>query len=383
MKSHVDHIELDYLIALRRDMHRHPELLYDLPRTSALVAEELRRAGCDHVVTGVGRSGVVGVIKGQLGEGRCIGLRADMDALPIVEQTGLEYGSTVPGLMHACGHDGHSAGLIGGVRQLARHRHFKGTAVCIFQPAEEGGAGAKAMLNDDLVGRFGIDEFYALHNFPGLPVGTFAVRAGPVMAAGCRFDIEIDGRGGHAARPQEAADPVAAATHIAVALQTIVSRNIDPLDSVVLSVTSVSGGTAYNVIPGSARLRGTIRFLQVRSGELCIERLKSLVESIATGFNCLSRIALEPGYPVTENHADQTEVVRDTVKHLWGNGSIQDAPVQMASEDFSYMLQARPGAYILFGNGEGPACHHPGFDFADAALPHVVAFWDGLMQQRG
>ncbi|MDW9670238.1 amidohydrolase [Sinorhizobium meliloti] len=374
--------EMGYLWQLRQDLHRQPELLYDLPRTSARVVEELRRAGCDEVVTGVGRCGVVGLIRGLHGSGPTIGLRADMDALPITEATGLPYSSRVPGKMHACGHDGHTAGLIGAARRLATTRDFGGSAACIFQPAEEGGAGARTMLQDGLVDRFALDEIYGIHNLPGLPVGQFAVRPGPVMAAGVRFDITVTGCGGHAARPHETTDPLLAAAQIMTLAQTIVARSLDPLEHAVVSITSLAAGDAYNVIPAQAELRGTIRYLNDEVGALCQRRLSEIAMGTAELLNCHAEIVLTPGYPVTVNHPKESHAIRDLIIRRFGVGSFTDGPVQMASEDFAYMLQARPGAYILCGNGNSAACHHPAFDFADVALPYIVDFWTALVEDR-
>ncbi|HEY3794462.1 MAG TPA: amidohydrolase, partial [Bradyrhizobium sp.] len=304
--------------AWRRDIHQHPELLYDVHRTAAFVADRLREFGCDEVATGLGRTGVVGVIKGRKPKGhgdvKVIGLRADMDALPIEEQTNLAYASRTPGKMHACGHDGHTAMLLGAARYLAETRNFAGDAVVIFQPAEEGGAGAKAMINDGLMDRFGIEQVYGMHNGPGIPIGSFAIRPGPVMAATDAIDIRIEGLGGHAARPHKCLDSVLVGAQLITGLQSIVSRTIDPLDSAVISMCEFHAGNARNVIPQIAELRGTVRTLTAEVREQVEKRVREVVAGVAQMTGAKIDLVYEPGYPVTVNHALQTDVATNVAK---------------------------------------------------------------------
>ncbi len=366
----------------RRDFHQHPELLYDVHRTAGVVAEKLRAFGCDEVVTGIGRTGVVGVIRGRSNaSGRTIGLRADMDALPITEETGATHKSTTPGKMHACGHDGHTAMLLGAARYLAETRNFDGTAVVIFQPAEEGGAGGKAMVDDGMMDRFKVDEVYGLHNMPGLPVGAFAIRPGPVMAAADRFDIAITGLGGHAAKPHECVDPVVVAAQIINAVQAIVSRGVDPLDSCVISITRVEAGTAYNIIPETVKLSGTMRTLRAATRDFGEARLRAVVEGIANANRAKATLDFERGYPVTENHPAQTDFAARIAESVVGARNVDRAlEPTMGGEDFSYMLLARPGAFIFMGNGDTAGLHHPKYDFNDAAIPVGMSYWARLVE---
>jgi amidohydrolase len=372
----------DEVTEWRRDMHAHPELLYEVHRTAALVADKLRAFGCDEVVTGIGRTGVVGVIKGRRGGGgKVVGLRADMDALPIEEATDAPYKSQNPGLMHACGHDGHTAMLLGAAKYLAETRNFDGTAVMIFQPAEEGGGGGKAMVEDGLITRFGIQEVYGLHNWPGHPVGAFAIRPGPVMAAADRFTIRIEGRGGHAAHPNKCIDTLLVASQVVVALQSIAARNVDPLESAVVSVCSFKSGDTYNVIPQHATLLGTVRTLKPEVQDLIETRISEVTKSIAAAFGATASVDYVRGYPVTYNHADQTEFMAK-VAGMVGADVKTDIPPQMGAEDFSYMLQERPGAYIFLGNGDSAQCHHPAYDFDDNAIPYGVSLWAKIIEER-
>ncbi len=365
----------------RRDMHAHPELLYEVHRTAALVADKLRAFGCDEVVTGIGRTGVVGVIKGRRGTGgKVIGLRADMDALPIEEETNAPYRSKTPGLMHACGHDGHTAMLLGAAKYLAETRNFDGTAVMIFQPAEEGGGGGDAMVKDGLMSRFGIQEVYGLHNWPGHPVGAFAIRPGPLMAAADRFTIKVEGRGGHAAHPNKAVDTLLVTAQIVVALQSITSRNVDPLESAVVSVCSFKSGDTYNVIPQHATLLGTVRTLKPEVQDLVQARVSEIATSVAAAFGATATVNYVRGYPVTFNHPEQTDFMAN-VAEMVGTGVKRDVPPQMGSEDFSYMLNERPGAYIFLGNGNSAQCHHPAYDFDDSAIPYGVSLWAKIIEE--
>jgi hippurate hydrolase len=367
----------------RQDFHRNPELQYDVQRTAGRVAELLKGFGVDEVVTGIGRTGVVGVIKGRNGgAGRVIGLRADMDALPITERTGKAYASTVNGKMHACGHDGHTAMLLGAAKYLAETRNFAGTAIVIFQPAEEGGAGARAMLQDGLVDRFKIEEFYGLHNLPGLPAGQFGIREGGIMAATDEFNITIEGKGGHAALPHNTIDPVIVAAQLILALQTIVSRNVDPMREAVLSVTMLEAGQAFNVIPRSVKLTGTIRTLDETVRKFMEERLRAVTNGIVSTFGATATINYRNGYPVTVNAPGPTEFAADIARSVSGAERVDaDADGTMGGEDFAYMLQARPGAYIFLGNGPSTELHTDTYDFNDDIIPVGVSYWARLVEK--
>ncbi|MEH2568424.1 M20 aminoacylase family protein [Bradyrhizobium sp. AZCC 2289] len=370
--------------AWRRDIHENPELLYEVHRTAAFVADRLREFGCDEVATGLGRTGVVGVIKGKKpagnGDIRVIGLRADMDALPIEEETNLPYASKTPGLMHACGHDGHTAMLLGAARYLAETRNFAGDAVVIFQPAEEGGAGADAMIKDGLMDRFGIEQVYGMHNGPGIPVGSFAIRPGPIMAATDSIDIRIEGLGGHAARPHKCIDSVLVGSQLITALQSIVARTVDPLDSAVISICEFHAGNARNVIPQTAELRGTVRTLTQEVRELVEKRVREVVAGVAQMTGAKIDLVYERGYPVTKNHASQTDIAIQVAKEIAGDANVMEAPPMMGAEDFSYMLQARPGAFIFCGNGDTAGLHHPAYNFNDDAIVYGTSYWIKLVE---
>ena len=366
----------------RHTLHAHPELLYDVERTAGFVAERLREFGCDEVATGIGRTGVVGVVRGKgRSSNRAIGLRADMDALPIQEVRDLPYRSTVPGKMHACGHDGHMTMLLGAAKYLADTRDFDGSAVLIFQPAEEGGGGGEAMVEDGLMERFGIESVYGMHNIPGMAVGTFAVRPGPIMASTDRFTITIEGRGGHAALPQNAIDSVLVASHVIIALQTIVSRNLDPLQSAVVSVCALDAGEAFNVLPQSVTMRGTMRTLSQEVRAAVKGRLEALVRDIAAGFGATGRVEYGASYPVTENHPAETDFMAGVAESLVGPKQVdRSVAPMMTAEDFSYMLGRRPGAYMFIGNGDSASLHHPLYDFNDEAAPFGAALWARLIE---
>jgi amidohydrolase len=369
------------ITAWRRDIHAHPELLYDVHRTAATVAEKLKRFGCDEVVTGIGRTGVVGVIRGSKGDGRVIGLRADMDALPIEEAGDVPYKSTVPGKMHACGHDGHTAMLLGAANYLAETRNFSGTTVVIFQPAEEGGAGGKAMIQDGLMDRFRIEEVYGMHNYPGLPVGQFALRPGPLMAAADRITIEIEGRGGHAARPHASIDTILVGAQIINQIQSIVARNVDPLSSAVISICVFQAGSADNVIPQTARLRGTARSLTPEVRDLLERRLHEVVTGTAQLYGATAKLTYRRDYPVTRNHARQAAFAASVAADVVGRERVdEDAAPVMGAEDFSFMLEARPGAFIFVGNGDSAGLHHPAYDFNDEAIPFGASYWVKLIE---
>ena len=370
--------------AWRRNIHENPELLYDVHRTASFVADRLREFGCDEVATGLGRTGVVGVIKGKKpagkGDIKVIGLRADMDALPIEEETDLPYASKNPGLMHACGHDGHTAMLLGAARYLAETRNFAGDAVVIFQPAEEGGAGAAAMIKDGLMDRFGIEQVYGMHNGPGIPVGSFAIRTGPIMAATDSIDIKIEGLGGHAARPHKCIDSVLVGSQLITALQSIVSRTVDPLDSAVISICEFHAGHARNVIPQTAELRGTVRTLTAEVRELVEKRVREVVEGVATITGARIDLVYERGYPVTVNHGSQTEFATQVAKEVAGDANVHEMPPLMGAEDFAYMLEARPGAFIFCGNGDSAGLHHPAYNFNDEAILYGTSYWIKLVE---
>ncbi|MCB1340447.1 MAG: amidohydrolase [Pseudooceanicola sp.] len=371
---------LPEITAWRRDFHANPEILYEVHRTAAKVAERLRDFGCDEVVEGVGRTGVVGLIRGRPGA-RTIGLRADMDALPINEATGADHASTNPGRMHACGHDGHTAMLLGAAQYLAETRNFNGTVVLIFQPAEEGGNGAKAMLEDGLVDRFGIDEVYAIHNRPGLPVGQFAIRPGPQLAAADEFAIEVIGVGGHAAEPNLAVDPLVIACQIVVALQTIVSRNADPVLQTVVSVTSVeTSSKVFNVIPASVSMRGTVRTHSPEMRALAERRIAEIAAATAQALGGQAETTYTHGVPVTINTPENTAFAIEAARTV--ADGCQESPLVMGGEDFSFMLQVRPGAMIYVGNGDSAGLHHPAYDFNDETIPAGASWFVEMVERR-
>jgi amidohydrolase len=370
--------------AWRRDIHEHPELLYDVQRTAALVADRLREFGCDEVVTGLGRTGVVGVIRGRKpagkGDIKVIGLRADMDALPIEEATNLPYASKTPGKMHACGHDGHTAMLLGAARYLAETRNFAGDAVVIFQPAEEGGAGAAAMIKDGLMDRFAIDQVYGMHNGPGIPIGAFAIRSGPIMASTDDINIRIEGLGGHAARPHISIDSVLVGAQLITALQSIVARSVDPLESAVISICEFHAGNARNVIPQTAELKGTVRTLTPEVKKLIGKRVREVVDGVAKMTGAKIDLEYVSKYPVTVNHAAQTDIATQVAKEIAGDANVHDTPPMMGAEDFSFMLEARPGAFIFCGNGSSAGLHHPAYNFNDEAIVFGTSYWIKLVE---
>lgn len=371
------------ITAWRRDIHEHPELLYDTQRTSALVADKLRAFGCDEVVEGIGRTGVVGIIRGRVdSRGHVVGLRADMDALPIFEATNLPYASKTQGKMHACGHDGHTAMLLGAAQYLAETRNFDGAVAVIFQPAEEGGAGGEAMVKDGLIERFGIREVYGMHNQPGLPVGSFSIRAGAFYAATDSFTIDVVGKGGHAARPHRTVDTTVISAHIVLALQTIAARNTDPMQAIVVSVTSFrTESDAYNVIPERVQIRGTVRTFDPEVRANAEERLKALATATAQAHGATANVDWMPGYPAMVNAAHETDIARAVAAKVSGQ-EVKEAPAIMGGEDFAYMLEACPGAYIQIGNGDTAEVHHPLYDFNDEAIPHGASYWVELVESR-
>lgn len=374
---------LPEITAWRHDFHRHPELLFEVHRTAARVAELCRSFGCDEVVEGVGQTGVVAVIRGRTdSRGRGIGLRADMDALPIHERTGAPYASETPGRMHACGHDGHTAMLLGAAKYLAETRNFDGTVVCIFQPAEEGGGGGLKMVEDGLLTRWKIDEIYGMHNMPGIPVGAFAIRPGAMMAAADQFEIVVTGKGGHAAKPHDCIDTTVVAAHIVVAIQTIASRNVDPLKQAVVSVCTVeTDSPAHNVLPQVVQMKGTVRTLDPQVQDLVEKRLAEVVEGTALALGARAELHYHRGYPVTVNAAENAGFAAEVARAVSGRVDMDVAPL-MAAEDFSYMLNERPGAYIFLGNGDTAMVHHPAYDFDDSAIPFGASWYAGMAEAR-
>jgi len=369
------------IAAWRRHIHEDPEILFDVHNTAAFVAERLREFGCDEVVTGLGRTGVVGVIKGRHGPGKTIGLRADMDALPITEITGKPYASRNPGKMHACGHDGHTAMLLGAAKYLAETRNFAGSVAVIFQPAEEGGGGGKEMVKDGMMERFDIAQVFGMHNLPGLPVGHFGIRPGAIMASTAEITITIKGRGAHAAQPHRSIDPIVAGSQLVVALQTIASRAVDPIESVVVTITKFHGGDAYNVIPETVQLAGTVRTLKDEVSRRAEERMQAICAGIAAASESDIKLDFRRNYPVTVNHDAETEFAAGVAAAIAGETSVDRAMApMMGGEDFSYMLKARPGAFIFMGNGDTAGLHHPAYDFNDEAIPHGVSYWVRLAE---
>jgi amidohydrolase len=379
--SHIAEMKAE-IAAWRRDIHQHPEILFDVHRTAGSVAEKLKAFGCDEVVTGIGKTGVVGVIHGKgTGPRKVIGLRADMDALPMDEQTNLPYRSKNPGKMHACGHDGHTAMLLGGAKYLAATRNFSGSAVVIFQPAEEGGGGGREMVKEGLMERFGIEEVYGMHNMPGIPLGHFAIRPGPLLAAADRIVIEIEGLGSHAAKPHLGVDPVVVGAQIVSQAQTVVSRSVDPIKSGLISICQFHAGSADNVIPQTATLRGTARSLLPEVRDTLENRLREIVEGTAKAYGARATLAYSRHYPVTKNHKRETDFAAAVASDIVGREAVDpNTPPLMGGEDFSFMLEARPGAFIFIGNGDSAGLHHPAYDFNDDAIPAGIAFWARLVE---
>ncbi|MEM8537380.1 MAG: M20 aminoacylase family protein [Pseudomonadota bacterium] len=363
----------------RRHLHQHPELQFDCHATASFVTARLKESGVDEIHEGIATSGVVAIINGA-GAGPTIGLRADMDALPIAEATGAAHASTIDGKMHACGHDGHTVMLLGAARYLAETRNFAGRIALIFQPAEEGGGGAGVMVDEGVMDRFDIKEVYALHNLPGLPVGAVQTTPGPIMAAVDTFHIHITGRGGHGAYPQETIDPIVAAVGMVNAVQTIVSRNNDTGDDLVVSVTQIHAGTADNIIPETAYINGTVRTFAAATRDLVRDRMAAIVTGQAAAYGLSAELTYEVGYPATVNDPDKTAFAIDVAREVATdvNGS---QGREMGAEDFSYMLQARPGAYLFIGNGDSAGLHHPAYDFNDAAAPYGASLLARLAER--
>ena len=366
----------------RHDIHQHPEILFETHRTSALVRDKLKEFGCDEVIEGIGKTGVVGVINGQTNQSnKVIGLRADMDALPINEETGLDYSSKIPGAMHACGHDGHTSMLLGAAKYLCETRNFDGQAVVIFQPAEEGGGGGLEMCKDGMMENFKIDEVYGMHNWPGVELGKFAIRSGPFFAASDFIEAIISGKGGHAAKPHETIDPTVIASQIVVALQTIASRRSDPVEQVVVSITSFeTSSTAFNVIPQEVKIKGTVRTLDPDVRDLAEKEFLRITELTAEAMGGSADAKFTRGYPVMSNSNEQTEFAAKVARDV--AGECAEAPLVMGGEDFAYMLEERPGAYILLGNGDSSPVHHPKYNFNDDAIPFGCSWLVELVEQK-
>ena len=391
--------DLERFATFRRDIHAHPELKFEEERTAARVAEALREMGADEVLTGMGGTGVVGLVRGRHspapGAIQCVGLRADMDALPMTEQNTFAHASVFPGKMHACGHDGHTAMLLAGASLACKSRDFAGLAAFIFQPAEEGGGGAKAMIQDGLFERVPCDWVYAIHNWPGLPEGHFGLNPGPMMASSNQFEIHVRGKGAHAAMPHLGIDPVLVASHLIQALQTIVTRVSKPIEAVVISVTQVQAGEAINVIPDTCTLKGTVRTFSLDALDLVESSMRRICEQLPLAFGATASLRFERQYPPTVNHSGPTEVAAEVARALVGPDAVV-MPIEptMGAEDFSYMLLERPGSYIFLGNGElkgehralghglGPcALHNPSYDFNDRLIPVGARFWLAMLQR--
>lgn len=370
---------LDDAIAVRHDFHRHPELSGHEQRTAARVTELLEEWGY-HVTTGIGGAGVVGTLKRGAGT-KAIGIRADMDALPITEASGLDFASETPGRMHACGHDGHSAILLAAARYLAEHGRFSGTVNLVFQPAEEVGQGARAMIDDGLFERFPCDAVFGLHNWPGLPAGKFGFVDGPAMASVDWIGVRIVGKGGHGAAPHETIDPIVVAAHVVTALQTVVARNVAPLDAAVVTVGSIHGGDAANVIPDAVELTLTVRSFQPHVRDVLVERVQALTRSIAQGFGATAEIKHKRGHPTVVNHAAETAFAKQVASDLFGEeGLIANLAPRTASEDFAYMLEARPGSFLFIGTGPGEPLHSPRYRFNDDVIAPAAAYWARLAE---
>ena len=373
----------EHIKSWRHHIHQNPELLYDTIHTSKFVETKLKEFGCDEVITGIGRTGVVAIIKGKENKsGEVIGLRADMDALPIQEQTNLDYASKVPGIMHACGHDGHTAMLLGAAKYLSDTRNFDGEVALVFQPAEEGGGGAKEMIDDGLIEKFNIQEFYGMHNMPGLEIGQFSIKSGDFFAAADTFTIKIIGKGGHAAKPQETVDPVLMSSNLVMALQSIASRNTNPTKDVVVSVcTFLTDTVSFNVIPEMVTLKGTLRTFDKEVQAIAKDKIFSLSKSIAEAYGGKAEIEFNYGYPVMKNSNDATEIAKTVAEKVSGKNTVSAEKI-MGAEDFSYMLNATKGAYILIGNGDTDSVHSPKYVFNDEILPIGSSYWAELVETK-
>ena len=370
----------DEMRGWRRHLHSHPELDMECQETAAFVAARLADFGVDEIHEGIGQTGVVGIINGQ-GDGPTMGLRADMDALPMAEMTGLDYASTVEGRMHACGHDGHTTMLLGAAKYLAETRRFSGRVAVIFQPGEEGSGGGRFMVEDGMMDRFDIGQVYALHSLPGVPVGDIVTCPGPILAAADDFEIHIRGQGGHAASPHETVDPVMVAVQIYNSLQSIVSRNVDPIKTVVLSITKIDTGTTHNVVPETAEIVGTVRTFDKAVKEQVIDRMEKIIAQTAAAFEAEAELIYNHGYPATINDADETEFAIGVAEEVVGKDRvIGNCPPTMGAEDFSYMLEARRGSYAYVGNGDSAVLHHQEYDFNDEAAPVGASYFARLVE---
>ncbi|HYF06170.1 MAG TPA: M20 aminoacylase family protein [Acetobacteraceae bacterium] len=375
----------DEMTAWRRDFHENPELAFEEVRTSGIVAQKLREFGCDEVVTGIARTGVVGVIKGRTDNGRAIGLRADMDALPILEETGVPHASKAPGKMHACGHDGHTTMLLGAAKYLAETRNFDGTVYVIFQPAEENFGGGEVMVKEGLFERFPMERVFGLHNWPGVPEGTFYWREGPVMAAVANLEVTVTGKGAHGAMPHNGVDPIVVAAAIVQALQSIVARNVEPVEGAVITIAHINAGFTYNVIPESVTMLGTARWFVPEVGDLLERRFKETVTGIAAAMGASATAEFKRAYPATINEEESVHLAARAARAVQGEARVQVMPKPtMGGEDFSFMLNAKAGAYLMLGGGrtgDDPQVHHPKYDFNDAILPIGASYWATLAEQ--
>ncbi|MEL7125246.1 MAG: M20 aminoacylase family protein [Pseudomonadota bacterium] len=367
------------MTAWRQHLHSIPELSFDCPKTAAFIKERLAEIGVDAVHDGIAQTGIVAIIEGQ-GDGPTIGLRADFDALPITEETGVPYASTHAGKMHACGHDGHTAMLLGAGKYLAETRNFAGRVALIFQPAEEDGGGGEVMVQEGIMDRFGIGEVYAIHNAPGKAFGSFHTKGGPIMAAADVFHIRVTGKGGHAARPHDCVDPVVAACSMVSALQSIASRNHNTRDSLIVSTTQIHAGTTDNVIPETVYINGTIRTFDKAVQAMAVQRMEEIVAGQAASFGCTATVEIDYGYPPTVNHDDQAGFAARVAAQVVGEDAVVEADPVMGAEDFSYMLEARPGAYLMLGQGDGAGVHHPKYNFNDEVAPIGASFFARLVE---
>ncbi|ESY90372.1 M20 aminoacylase family protein [Mesorhizobium sp. LNHC229A00] len=369
------------VVAWRRYLHENPELGYALYNTANFVVEKLASFGINHIEAGIAETGIVALIHGELGDGPTIGLRADMDALPILEASGKPWASKISGKMHACGHDGHTAMLLGAAKYLAAHRNFKGAVALIFQPAEEDGRGGEKMVQEGIMERFEISKVFGLHNYPGLDIGKFSICSGPIQAGLDEFDIVIRGKGGHAATPHKNVDPIVIGGQVIVGLQALVSRNTDPQEALVISVTKMNAGNAYNIIPDQAEISGTVRTLSPSLRDFAEKAISEAARGIAGGFGAHVDFRYRRLEPVTINHEAETKLAVQAARGLVGTEAVNDRiKPGMGSEDFAYMLEARPGSYIFLGNGPTASVHNPEYDFNDEALPYGVGYWVNLVE---
>lgn len=366
----------------RQWLHRNPELLFDLPKTSRYIADRLREIGVDEIHENIAETGIVAVINGS-SDGPTLGLRADMDALPILEASDIPHASETPGKMHACGHDGHSAMLLGAAKYLTETRNFAGKAALIFQPAEEGGVGAKAMLDTGILDKLGVKELYGMHNMPHLPIGHFGLCEGPTLAATDFFKVEIEGLGGHASMPHKCIDPLVAANAIYSGFQSIITRNSDPMKNGLISITAMQAGEANNVIPQTASLKGTVRNLHEETRDKIEQRMHDIVDGVAACYDVRVELTYDRLCPVTINHAEQYRYAAEAAVNVVGRDNVDiEQPARLGGEDFSYMLQENPGCIIFVGNGDSAGLHHPEYDFNDEAIPYGIAFWAKIVEER-